>query len=880
MNSMLSTEVSMTKRASSFSQGIQVLIRGHVFLFVAASYFLASMLPQMLFKTIVVWPPAGVVMGAFLTFGLRAWQGVAAGSFISILYYFYGLEDESAWHWMNLTVNLATTFGNTAAGVLCWFLLAKDISRRKIFAGSRQLFLYFFPATAIYGVLTAVIGVGIYKVIGKPMLWGGASMSDAMLRWAISDMVAILVFTPPMVLWLQTGPIQIKTGESWHMGAVTLTLTSLILGMGIFSPFSKWLDYPLLQPVTLLLPLLWGTVRFPRLGGVVWNLMAFLALWWGTDMGYGAFVMDDREKAMDAMQVFAGLTSMAVLLLRASVLAEKRVGQRLARLAKTLEERVTQRTNHLQMEIVERQRVEADLRIAKEKAEEASHAKSLFLATMSHEIRTPLNGMLVQTQLLLDGVLSPSQRQRAESIRESGRILVTLLGDILDLSRIEAGGLELEEHNFQIDRILAQIITLMAPTAHSKGLNFKVDIPENVLDPLLGDAVRLRQILFNLVGNAVKFTQHGEIQVSVEFLKSEGAKKWFRFAVRDTGVGVPVKAKERIFALFSQADASISRRFGGVGLGLALCKRLIEAMGGEIDFASQVGRGSTFWITVAFGECRVEPVQEVPLSLPSLFLLLVEDDDFSRQVTTELLMSHGHRVMTAVSGQEALARIRAHAFDVVLMDLRMAGLDGAETVGNIRMMEDPRKAKVPVIALTADVTCEGRNLCRQVGMNGFLGKPLEIENFVSILHEVLFASMPAQSPSERDAGYSLLLDEAFLQRRYDDLGVKKMGVFVGMLPEQIHKRVSSLDASWSCRDLHALQDEIHALKGLAGVMGLIELVRVCQELGDKAEVGDESVLEDLISLVHSVANRSLEDMERFVASRVMIMESGLNQVAR
>ncbi|MBF0295985.1 MAG: MASE1 domain-containing protein, partial [Magnetococcales bacterium] len=526
-------------------------------------------------------------MAAFLAYGMRVWPGVFVGSFVSIVYYFIVLEQDSPLQWQNLIVNLVTSAGNTGAAALCWFWLAREHAPGKLFSGSRQLFFAFFPATALYGTLTAILGVGVYKVIDKPMLWGGALFTDAVLRWSISDMVAILVFTPPLVLWLRGGPVRVQSHESWQLWAVTLT--ALILGMGLFSPLSRLLEYPLLQPVALLLPLLWGTVRFPRLGSVVWNLLAFLALWWGTDAGYGAFVMDNREQSLDAMQVFAGLTSMAILLLRAAVMAERRVGRRLTFLAKTLEERVRQRTMHLQNEIAERQRMEEALRVAKEKAEEANRAKSLFLATMSHEIRTPLSGMLVQTQLLLSGVLAASQRERAETIRDLGRILVKLLGDILDISRIEAGGVVLEERDFRIATIFREIKTLMIGQVDAKGLTLRWELPEEMSRPVRGDPVRLRQILFNLVGNAVKFTREGSILVAVEQLREEGERKWFRFEVQDTGVGVPQEAGERIFSLFTQADGSISKRYGGVGLGLALCRRLVEAMGGEIGFSSRVG---------------------------------------------------------------------------------------------------------------------------------------------------------------------------------------------------------------------------------------------------------------------------------------------------
>ncbi|MBF0181001.1 MAG: response regulator [Magnetococcales bacterium] len=800
-------------------------------------------------------------MAAFLAYGLRVWSGVFVGSFVSIVYYFIVLEHDSPLQWQNLIVNLVTSAGNTGAAALCWFWLARERGPGKLFFGSRQLFFAFFPATALYGTLTAILGVGIYKVIDKPMLWGGAIFTDAVLRWSISDMVAILVFTPPLVLWLRGGPVRVQSHESWQLWAVTLT--SLILGMGLFSPLSRLLEYPLLQPVALLLPLLWGTVRFPRLGSVVWNLLAFLALWWGTDAGYGAFVMETRERSLDAMQVFAGLTSMAILLLRAAVMAERRVGRRLAFLAKTLEERVKQRTGHLRNEITERQRMEEALRVAKEKAEEANRAKSLFLATMSHEIRTPLSGMIVQTQLLLSGVLAASQRERAETIRDLGRILVSLLGDILDISRIEAGGVVLEERDFRIATLFREIRTLMIGQVEAKGLTLRWELPEEMSRPVRGDPARLRQILFNLVGNAVKFTREGSIVVAVERLREEGERNWFRFEVRDTGVGVPAEAGGRIFSLFTQADGSISKRYGGVGLGLALCRRLVEAMGGEIGFSSRVGEGSTFWFTVALSPGQEADESRSPVvTPPPATLLLVDDDEFSRNVNAELLASHGHRVVTAANGAEALGRMRQERFDAVLMDLCMAGMDGAFTVARIRALEEPEAARVPVIALTADVTLEGREMCRMAGMQGFLAKPLEISSFNEALHD-----LTSRSGMAADAMAPRLLDVALLDRRFDELGEERMREHASRYPERLRERIGAVEACWEKRDLSRCRDEAHALKGLALTMGLAELGQVCRVLQDACDSGAMEVGAELLPGLRELGEQSLIGLRRFMEER-------------
>lgn len=390
-----------------------------------------------------------------------------------------------------------------------------------------------------------------------------------------------------------------------------------------------------------------------------------------------------------------------------------------------------------------------ELALALAAAKEATEMRGRFLAAVSHEIRTPMNGILGMTELLLCSGLNREQRHYSEAIRESTEQLLRIVNDVLDYSKIEAGKLEIVTAPFNLKTTLRAVKALLLPQASAKGLSLVVKLATDVPDWVAGDAGRLRQVLLNLVGNAVKFTQHGGVTIEVDLLQSDAGGDLFRFTVTDTGIGIPPEQLPVIFEEYRQVDISAGRRYEGTGLGLNISKQLVEMMGGELECESTPGSGSSFWFTLPLVR-SAPPVSEshpadretkTAFEPPPRRVLVVEDNKVNRVVAIGLLSRLNCRVTAVEDGLGAIRTAAGSEFDLILMDVNLPGLDGFETTARIRRQEEPGR-HTPIIAMTARAMAGDRQLCLEAGMDDYVSKPLSLADLRLLLERWPVNSSP------------------------------------------------------------------------------------------------------------------------------------------
>jgi PAS domain S-box-containing protein len=474
-----------------------------------------------------------------------------------------------------------------------------------------------------------------------------------------------------------------------------------------------------------------------------------------------------------------------------------------------------------------------DLTRAREEALAATGAKSAFLATMSHELRSPLNAVIGMVDLLSGTSLDERQRRYAEVALASARGLMSIIGDILDFSKIEAGKLEVDIEPFELQGVIDAAASVLALSAEERGIVLACSLDPVLRAPLLGDPARLRQVLVNLIGNAVKFTDSGAVHVRALVAGAGPDGPLLRIEVEDTGSGIAPEDVERIFSPFTQAESPETRRRGGTGLGLAICRQIIESMGGTIGVESAPGRGSTFWFQVGLARAPAEPPVFAPVahaaraSDPAARILVVDDSAMNAEVTSEILRASGYGVVVVSSGEEALAEVTRTSFDLVLLDRYLPGIDGHETARRIRALEQAGRSRsphrLPIVGLTASATADDSDLSREAGMDDRVSKPIERARLLQIVLRHLTASR-LRSPVDLARSLARLGGEAAILRRAALAFLELAPGAWSLLKAAIHRR-----------DRVAIEFAAHRLRGQASTFDALELVDALRGIEAMAE---------------------------------------------
>lgn len=522
-------------------------------------------------------------------------------------------------------------------------------------------------------------------------------------------------------------------------------------------------------------------------------------------------------------------------------------------------------------DITERKTFETQLLAAKNSAEIATRTKTRFLAMMSHEIRTPLNGVLGIHGLLKETKLDYDQKQLLETASQSGESLLSIINDLLDFSKLEAGKFEIEQKPFVLRSVVQSVVNLIQPHADEKNLHLGYTIDDDIAPHLLGDAARIRQILLNLSWNAIKFTHHGSVDIHV----SSNPSDTLTFMVRDTGIGIPADQQKDLFTEFTTLNTDHSNKFGGTGLGLAICKALVETMDGEIDFSSSKEAGSKFWFTLKLEVSDDDEIVQSTQSslsdheakLSGIKVLVAEDNKTNQLVTSRYLKHLGCHYTVVENGIEAVNKIQDEEFDLVLMDVSMPKMNGIEATQRIRHMQEKTKASIPIIAFTAYASKEDQDNISKAGMNGFIPKPFKREELAKVLLQHLDLFEPSPSTANKTASQEpSYFDMSVLNTILDDMDGDAVTQIFSEFKSDAKRYAANAEIAVTNKDAEILEKASHGLQGVSGMFGAAQLSKLASQINQMCCDDNPDGLYDeavrLIKLTHDIIE-STEMAEKY-----------------
>jgi len=669
------------------------------------------------YRMVPMWPIAGIALYVAYTFGWR----YAPVIFLSFLLSYRYAEVSP------LAVEVMLSLGGTM-GALVGAALIRWVNFRPAMDRVHDVFLLLcgaVPAT----FLSTLWSYGVLSWWAGP---GGSWAQAHWLYWWAGDIIGILVLSVPFFVWTRSP----RWSSSERLEFIALLTGVLALGsFTFFRDVLHWSDH--VQLSFMVFPfLVWSGIRFgPHGSSLLLFVIAFSAVLAAFQNG-GFFIATTEGGVFVMLQTYLTSVIITGIALSSASAEQTNYGAKLEKM------------NHELKQAVDAARKSA------EEAQRANESKSRFLAMMSHELRTPLNGVLGFTNLLLESPLNTSQQEYVRMTQESGESLLHLIDDILDFNRIDAGRFRIKERRFDLARLCDEVFSMFEKHAREKGLAFRKKVADEVPQVVVGDSHRIRQILVNLIGNAIKFTEKGGIEVGLAPFEEQTVPDddsiGMVISVADTGIGIDPQQQDYLFNPFAQANAEISSKFGGTGLGLAVCKHLCELMGGRIWFDSEPNEGSTFYALVRLKPSRTSSMESSEVEHSDLSdnrgqhmaethplkLLLMEDNLVNQKVMRQLLHRLGYELAVADNGVEGLKRLQAEPFDLVLMDLRMPEMDGYETTRSIREGgAGPDRAGVRIVAVTAFAMVEDKERCLEAGMDGHLSKPVTLAELTHVLRE-------------------------------------------------------------------------------------------------------------------------------------------------